>query len=203
MSRYIDYLEWTTSPYGQDYLPGDSIFASSGEINEFLQDISSLVDTFCGRSFDVARYTQQYDSRRGDSLFVDIIPVTGIIQVKYEYIGGSSGLITPSNYFLFPGVGRVKFNTKLDQDVIYTVTYDAGYSVVPDQIKLATKMWANIVAQSIDNNAVAVPDGGAVTQFRFNKFWEAYVDPRQRQTQDNIPPTVYAILSRFRYLKGH
>lgn len=203
MSRYVDYTEWCTSAYGQDYLPGDSIFASSGEINEFLQGISSLIDTFCGRSFDIARYSQVYDSRRGDSLFVDIVPVTGIVQVKYENIGGSSGLIDPTCYYLFPSVGRIKFANTLYQDKIYTVTYDAGYATIPDQIRLATMMWANIAAQSIDNNSVAIPDGGAVTQFRFNKFWEAYVDPRQRPTVDNIPPTVYAILSRFRYLKGH
>lgn len=203
MSRYIDYLEWTSSPYGQDYLPGDSIFASSGAINDFLEGISVLIDTFCGRSFGIDRYTQVYDVRRGDSLFVDIIPVTGIIQIKYENIAGASGLVDPSTYFLFPSVGRIKFANRLDNDKIYTVTYDAGYSTTPQQIKLAAMMWANIAAQSIDNNSVAIPDGGAVTQFRFNKFWEAYVDPRQRPTVDNIPPTVYAILSRFRYLKSH
>jgi hypothetical protein len=83
----------------------------------------------------------------------------------------------------------------------YTITYDAGFDVIPEPIKLATKMWANIMAQAIDNEAVSVPDG-ALTQFRWNKFQESYTDPRHRKLDSDIPPTVESILKRYRYLKG-
>ena len=199
-SQYVTYDEFVGSPYGADYLPGESIFTSSGQVNEFLTYISGLVDMFCGRSFGIAEYQQYVDGCEANVLFLDVIPVTGVVSVDYDVVGGgASGTLASSAYTLFKNTGKMKFVSRLTHDYIYTITYRAGYTTIPDQIKLATLMWANIAAQAIDNGAVATPDGGSVTEFRFNKFWEAYVDPRQRQIGD-CPPSVYAILKRFRYL---
>jgi hypothetical protein len=120
--------------------------------------------------------------------------------VTYENIDGSSSGVL-ANYRLNKTTGKLRFTDYLNPDLIYTVNYVAGYPTIPEPIRVATLMWANIAAQQVDNGAVAVVDGGTNTQFRFNKFWEAYSDPRQRQVND-IPPTVEAILKRFKYLKA-
>lgn len=199
MSQYVTYAEFLNSPYGSDYQPGESIFADTNDIDNFLTSISSLVDMYCGRTFDVIQYTQEFTDIARDFVYLDVIPVTGIVTVTYEnFDGSSSGVLT--GFRLNKVTGKAKFANCLNPNLVYKVTYVAGYDVVPQPIIQATLMWANIAAQQVDNGAVAVVDGGTNTQFRFNKFWEAYSDPRQRQVND-IPPTVAAILSRYKYLK--
>ena len=200
--QYITSTEFLASPYGADYVPGESIFASSGEIDEFLVSISSLIDLYCGRSFGPQTYTQVFDGFGGRVVFLNAIPVTGIVSVTYENFG-SSGAVASTHYKLQKSIGKLTFSYDLDPDYTYTITYDAGYAVAPEPIRQATMMLANTYAQAIDNGAVAISDGGSMTEFRFSKFVERYTDTRQKNTtfEEGIPLTVLAILKRYKYMR--
>jgi hypothetical protein len=202
MSSYITYSEFVNSSFGRDYDVDQSIFSTSGEIQEFLDYICSLVDSHCGRSFGMQEYEQIREGNGTTVMFLDVIPATGVVSIIYSTIGlnATTGEIT--DYTLFKKSGKIKTlrGNEFLRDYVYTINYSAGYDNIPDPIKLAVMMWANILAQSISNESLAHVDGGSNTQFRFNKFWESYADPRNHQVGD-VPPSVWAILKRFVYLK--
>jgi hypothetical protein len=108
----------------------------------------------------------------------------------------------PTSYRFFKD-GRVIFSGSLYSDAVYQVTYVAGYREIPKPIKMATLMLANTYAQAVDTGSVAIPEGGSITRFVFNKFESNYVDPRQRYDDMNvgIPVTIQAILNRYKFLK--
>ena len=68
---------------------------------------------------------------------------------------------------------------------------------------MATLMLANTYAQAVDTGSVAIPEGGSMTRFVFDKLEQNYVDPRQRYDNMNvgIPVTVMSILNRYKYMK--
>lgn len=200
MSQYVTWDEWTGSPYGVDYAPATGeMFESSGQIEQFLTYVSAMIDSYCGRSFGVQEYVEEYEGNDEYFLYLNVIPVTGVVSILYSRLSGSSGYVT--EYSLNKKIGKIKQTSRFDSDYTYTVTYHAGYETIPDTIKLATLMWANIHAQAIANEALAHADGGSVAEFRFNKIWEGYSDPRHREIKGGVPPAVEAILKRFKYLR--
>lgn len=200
MSKYITVTEFLSSPYGSELDPSSgSIFSSTGAIDEFLTYISALVDTYCGRSFEVQTYTHEFNWEES-VVMLPVFPVITVTNITYETSGGSSGFL---NYYTFNKNGKIKLAGTPQPDWKCIVTYDAGYTVVPDAIKQATMMLAHTYAQSIDSGSVGIADGGSLVSFRFGKFMEQYSDPRQHNTtyDEGIPITVEAILRKFRYLK--
>lgn len=206
MSMYVTYSEFITSPYGQDYVPAaGEFFETSGQVEDFLTYISDLIDLYCQRSFNIESYEQIFQGQGDDVTFLDNIPATGISSITYlDMFGTASGTLTTSDYRLFTTTGKVKFTDALSYEYLYTITYQAGYSTIPNPIKQATMMLANTYLQSIDNGAVAFAEGGANVQFRFSKFQEQYADPRNKNTgyNEGIPVTVQSILRRYRILKN-
>lgn len=202
MAQYISAAEFLASPYGKDYQPGESIFDEIWQLDEYLQYISSVIDTYCGRTFEVNTYIDEFYDVGGSSLFLSVFPVVHIHSVESETFGAVTGAVSSSAYRVL-SFGKLQFTSKLNRDLIYKVTYQAGYSNIPDEIKQATMMLAHTYLQAIDSGAVGIADGGALTGFKFGKFAESYVDPRQRDVSYNqgIPITVEAILRRFKYMK--
>lgn len=198
---YVTYEEFVDGPYGIDFAPTGSVFQTSGAVEEFLSFVSSLIDLYCGRKFDVNRFEEIVEGNDKDVIYLNSIPVTGIVSIEYSSYSGSTGSIEPVRVVLFKKIGKVKYPSKFSSDKYYTITYDAGYETIPEPIKMATLMWANIIAQGIENGAVATPDGGSMAEFRVGKIWEQYIDPRHRTLQGNVPASVKMILDKYKYMK--
>ncbi len=202
MSRYVTYETFSTSPYGIDFCScDDSIFASSGEVQLFLDDMSGLIDLYAGRTFGSGMVTDTFVASPGiNKIFLSRFPVNYIESVKFYQDGSiDSETISSGSYRSFYD-GRVLFNSNLYGYATYEILYNAGYLTIPPQIELATMILANSYALAIENNAVGIPEGGNTTRFVFGKYEENFVDPRQRYDDINvgIPVTVHAILNRFK-----
>jgi hypothetical protein len=213
---YVSVQEFLSSPYGADFQPGEdcSVFASSGDVEDFLEYISSIIDLYAGQTFGTGIVEEEFIGKAGQTrVYLRKFPLHQINSVKYNQAGYSSNFnvegygldqltMDPTNYKFFKD-GRVIFNGSLYSDAVYQVEYIAGYQDIPKPIKMATLMLANTYAQAVDTGSVAIPEGGSTTRFVFDKFESNYVDPRQRYDDMNvgIPVTVQAILNRFKYLK--
>jgi hypothetical protein len=213
---YVTVQEFLNSPYGADFQPGADcgVFATSGDVYDFLEYISSIIDLYAGQTFGTGVIQEEFVAKTGQiKLYLRKFPLHSIESITYHPIGSSnlvdgngynmnSLTISPSNY-TFMKDGRVIFSKALITGALYQATYIAGYKDIPPPIKLATLMLANTYAQSVDTGSVAIPEGGSSTRFVFDKFEENYVDPRQRYDEMNIgiPVTIYSILNRYRYLR--
>lgn len=213
---YVTIEEFLSSPYGADFQPGAdcSVFAASGDVGDFLEYISSLVDLYAGQTFGTGIIVEEFVPRTGQTkVYLRKFPVHQVVSITYNPIGSSysfqndgydigSQTVDPTTYKFFMD-GRVIFSGKLSSNAIYQATYTAGYLQIPNPIKLATLMLANTYAQAVDTGSVAIPEGGSMTRFVFDKLEQNYVDPRQRydNMKVGIPVTVQAILNRYKYMK--
>lgn len=213
---YVTAQEFLSSPYGADFQPGADcgIFATSGEVEGFLEFISSLIDLYAGQTFGTGEVVEEFVAKTGQiKLYLKKFPVHSITSITYYPIGSNNlidgngynmnpSTISPLNYTVMKD-GRLIFSKGLITGALYQVTYVAGYKDIPMPIKMATLMLANTYAQAIDTGSVAIPEGGSSTKLTFGNFEESYVDPRQRYDKINIgiPVTIHAILNRYRYLR--
>ena len=204
MTSYVTYSEFI-SAYGDNFLPGESVFATSGAVVEFLEYISSLIDLYAGRTFSTGVLTEQFTARPGaNKVYSRTFPLNSITSIEY-YIPGtvSSPVSLSASDYMFFSDGKIMFANKLYGNALYVMTYNAGYTETPAPIKQATLMLANTYATALDNSSVAIPEGGSTTRFVFDKYEENYVDPRQRYDDMNIgiPVTIHAILNRYKFFK--
>lgn len=213
---YVTVEEFLSSPYGADFQPGEdcSVFASSGDVEDFLEYISSLIDLYAGQTFGTGVVEEEFIGKTGQTrVYLRKFPLHSITSIKYNNPGYSSNFnvegyrleqieVDPGTYRFFKD-GRVIFSGSLYSDAVYHAEYIAGYQDIPKPIKMATLMLANTYAQAVDTGSVAIPEGGSTTRFVFDKFETNYVDPRQRYDNMNIgiPVTVHAILNRYKFLK--
>lgn len=202
--QYASYAEFITT-YGRDFTPGsDSIFPASGDVNTFLQYVSSLIDLYAGQSFVTGVVVEHFTARSNQRvIFARKFPLNSITSIEYYPYGSTTASTVDASNYMYFSDGKIVFNETLYPYYTYKITYNAGYTTVPDPIKQATLMLAQTMASALDNNAVGVPEGGNTTRFVFDKYEENYVDPRQRYDLENvgIPVTVAAILNRYRYMR--
>lgn len=216
MASYVTVQEFLSSPYGADFQPGDdcSVFASSGDVEDFLIYISSIIDLYAGQTFGTGVIVEEFIAKAGQNkVYLRKFPLHSITSIKYNQMGYGSAFdnegfgtdqitVDPTTYKFFND-GRVIFANSLYGQAVYQAEYIAGYQQIPNPIKMATLMLANTYAQAVDTGSVAIPEGGSITRFVFNKFESNYVDPRQRYDDMNvgIPVTIQAILNRYKYMK--
>lgn len=200
--QYITHDEWILT-YGAQYTAGGGVFATSGDITTFLQYISSLIDLYAGQTFVTGSVTQQFTAYPGTkTIFTRRMPLNSVSSIVYYPDGTTDPSTVDSSTYKYWSDGRIRFNDYLYGYAVYEITYNAGYQTIPDAIKQAAAMLANAYAAALDNNGVAVPEGGATTRFVFDKYEENYVDPRQRYDDLNmgLPVTVQAILNRYKLI---
>lgn len=204
MASYVTYDEFIAY-YGGNFIPGESVFATSGAIEEFLEYITSLINLYAGQDFSTGVVTEQFSARPGASrIYTRKFPLNSVSSISYYLPGTVTApvALSASDYMFFSD-GRIIFANKLYGNAMYEIVYNAGYTTIPEPIKMATLMLANTYATALDNSSVAIPEGGSTTRFVFDKYEENYVDPRQRYDDMNIgiPVTIHAILNRYRHLK--
>lgn len=212
MPSYLTAAEFYTSAYGsQFYTPsGDcNVFGSEAEIQGFLDNISSLIDLYTGRTFATGNFEETVRVQLKDVHYLSQIKIRSITSITYRepsnfYSGYDldEKTMEPTDYYFYPD-GKIIFRSKLPIGSQVTFRYVAGPDSVPGPIKTAVLMWANAWSQSISVGAVAIPDGGAVTSVQYDKVRETYVDPRARydDISISIPVTVKGILDKYRLLK--
>lgn len=204
MPQYATYSEFITS-YGRDFAPGsDSIFPTSGDVNTFLEHISSLIDLYAGQTFSTGVVTETFTaSSEKRTIFTKRFPLNSVTSIEYYPYGTTTATSVDADTYMYFDSGKIIMNETLVPGATYKLIYNAGYTTVPVAIKQATLMLAQSYASALDNNAVGVPEGGNTTRFVFDKYEENYVDPRQRYDLPDvgIPVTVMAILNKYKFMK--
>lgn len=206
MSRYLEYETFINSPYGSDLGLdcSNSIFASSGAVQDFLDYISSLIDLYAGQNFSTGSVVEYFTAKSGlSNIFLRKFPVNSVDSIVYYLPGETTpNTLSSTSYKWFPD-GKLWLIDLLYTQARYEITYNAGYQIIPDPIVMAASILAKSYILAIENDSIATPDGGNTTRFVFGQYEENFVDPRQRYDNLNvgIPVTVISILNRFRYLK--
>lgn len=139
---------------------------SGTEHDARLADVLSMAQAWmerrCGRSFDLASYTdEEYDGTGGPTLVLRNAPVTLLTSVSIRGDSGEVTTVGPGTYRLDAGGGRVirlasietVFGEWRGADPVWPrgsmnvlVTYTAGYSTAPPDLKRALfrvmdRMW--------------------------------------------------------------
>ena len=200
---YVSVQDFQNSVYFdglQDY------FTDNTQISGFLDDVVSIIDNYCGRSFVTGNYTDEFIGGNTGTYFTRNFPLQSLTSIDYVELSSptTTGTLILTN-LTFTDKGCVKYISYFSPTKKYTMNYIAGYQTpsIPRPIKTATMMLAKHMADAIDTGNVGSPDGAALAQFKFGKFTETYVAGNKQPTGeiDNLPPAIAALLKRYRYTK--
>jgi len=95
-------------------------------IQTLINNISGRIESWCGRKFKEATYTDEYyDGPDGRFLFLKQYPITDTPVVKLD-----GAVVSSDGYEVYPEEGMIK-GYWVPGDRNYTITYKAGYAVIP------------------------------------------------------------------------
>ncbi|MGE4572518.1 MAG: phage head-tail connector protein [Candidatus Izemoplasmatales bacterium] len=110
-------------------------------LENLLEEVSSIIDSYCGRSFHQDKHRQVFYGDEVDftyPIYLNQTPVASIDMVLKDGVDITSSLDIKLN----KKTGRVKFsslnNLELADEII--IEYTGGYSNIPNDIKLAVKL---------------------------------------------------------------
>lgn len=109
-----------------------------------ISDASEWVQNYCDRVL-VASAVSEYVRMRSpwNRMILDQYPINSIASVAFESDDGSVATYDVSKFRILPG-GVIEFKNPVNgpfrTDGTYIVTYNAGYSVVPSNVKRATAL---------------------------------------------------------------
>ena len=120
---------------------------SDALLNEIVDGVNALLESYCGRIFDSTTYVEYYDGNEADSIVLDKWPVTSITSIyddsNREFT--SVSLIDPTYYTFYPESGKVSLLVSTWGGEVFQlgfrnvkITYIAGYTSVtmPKDLKL-------------------------------------------------------------------
>jgi hypothetical protein len=181
---YVSVSEFKDSIWFQDL---SDYFTDDTQISGFLDEICGLIDLHCGRTFTTGVYTDEFVGRDSGTYFTRIFPLNDITSITYQIFDKypalssqavytasptSSGTLDSTNYF-YKQSGIIKSGVVFRSNSLWTVTYNAGYTSVPQAVKTATMMLAKMMVESNDVGNLAWSDGAAVATFKFGKYSES------------------------------
>jgi hypothetical protein len=165
----------TTLDAVKEYLKIDStILVDDTRIEGLINACSTAIENYCRRTLHQITYTNEmYDGNNTRYLNLKNYPATAVTQVQVNGV-----VIDPSNYVLkdhgvlvrigpypntFTGLSMSRFNTVWNRgDYNISVSYTAGYAIIPDDIELACKMYvASIFKADIASFSTTFTDGFA------------------------------------------
>lgn len=106
------------------------------KINDLITGVSSIIETYCGRVFELTEHTEYYDGHGDDTLYTQQSPITTVSGI-WEDVNREWGVDTvfePSDYIVLEDrvllkgyyFNRGKTNIK--------IIYSAGYETIPADI---------------------------------------------------------------------
>lgn len=121
----------------------DGMTGSNAEVDDELDNIaeriSKIFETYCGRVFDSATYTECYDGEGSNCIYLKHYPITSVsgIYDDGEWGWEESYLVDSNNYRIKDERAVVLKESYTFYDYIQNVkiVYTAGYSTIPADLK--------------------------------------------------------------------
>ncbi len=109
-----------------------------------ITDASDWVENYCDRQLDSASVVDVVRGKDRNRIIVNQFPVTAVATISFEPDTGSAALtVDPANVRILSS-GILEFKSPLNgpwrSDGTYTITYTAGYSTIPANVKRATAL---------------------------------------------------------------
>jgi len=154
-------------------------------LSSLITEVSSLIEGYCGRSFEAATHLDYFDIV---DEYTDMVVTTHypIIEVYSVYDNGS--LLDSECYHVYSEAGRIQ----LLEDRRFTrgaagvsVNYYAGYLTVPEDLDLAAQLWVSAIFSRRK----------AIAYLREKIGDYSYQVPR---VMEGPPPEVEVILRRYK-----
>lgn len=218
MAAYLTYAEVTGSVLFWQSISGcfadGSGVVSSGEVTGFIEMVSDIVTNYVG--YFLGHTTGLVDSFHGrnkNTHFINRVPLTSVSGIVYDQStdqGASSGSIVG---WRWDESGRVELMGSaypcFFRGTKYKITYNAGYTPIPDDVKLATLMLMQHMALQIFNESPG-SDGSSPTGWRFSKYSESSSNSSLIYAQYNglfagatdLPAPIANILRKYKLAKS-
>lgn len=122
----------------------------NAQLRDIITHVSNLVKDYCGVSFNdyiSSDKVEYFDGKNNNRVFLSEIPLNSVTHVKTSSDGGVSSTVLTVNedYFIDYDLGSILTGTDLafvpDAYIEFKsleVSYKAGYTAVPEAIKLVT-----------------------------------------------------------------
>lgn len=119
---------------------------------------SQYIEDYLDRNILSQQYTQRIRGTDRGSLVLDQYPVTSLVAVTSTDLTGYVEARSTSDFLVNSGAGIIewvdKTRNKFYKNLIWTVTYVAGYTTVPGPIKHATALQAIEMLQPLFRGGV-------------------------------------------------
>lgn len=200
---YVSVADFQASVFYKDL---DSFFDNDTQIENFLYNISEMVNGYCRRHFwQETKTDEEHFGRDKDVIMLRNYPVLAVSGITYEemFVDPKTTYDLAVEKYEWSREGSIRHATYFSRSYRYKVTYVYGYDEVPEEIKVAVMKWAKILADSIDTGNVALPEGATLTSFKFGKFMETYATGvtktgKPLYPSDGCPVTIQSMLRKYR-----
>ena len=110
-------------------------------LQDLIARISAWVERYCDRTFAKATHTEQYDGDGTDTLVVRQWPIISVASLydDPDRVFGASTQIAAADFVLYKNTGIIRLDGLVFSAGIQNVnvTYDAGYTDIPDDVQQA------------------------------------------------------------------
>jgi len=111
-------------------------------IQTLINTLSGRIEEWCGRKFKEDTYTDEvYDGPDGYNLFLKQYPLTSVPVVKLDGV-----VVAASNYYVYAESGYIR-GSWIPGHRNYTVTYKAGYAIIPAGLAEICIEWCVILLE--------------------------------------------------------
>jgi hypothetical protein len=115
-----------------------------------ISDVSSILETYCGRHFTAADYTEYQDGNLNDEILTDEWPINSVTSIydDPDRTFSSSSLVNADDYVFYPDEGIIRLlisGTIVGRNfqTVFSIghrnvkiVYNAGYTTIPGDLKM-------------------------------------------------------------------
>lgn len=143
-----------------------------------ITSIQSSADIICFRTLEETTYTSElYDGTGGNELSLNNYPVTAVSEVKYGWVWGGStrNEIESDDYMVYNDIGTLAFgfNSMDDDNLVFEITYTAGYTSINVPTDLKTILMNETETQFKNTTSISGFSGlkkEKIGDFSYEKF---------------------------------
>ena len=134
-----------------------------------LTNAGAIVERYLNRKIEAADYDEKYDGGGNNFIILNYMPINSISSLK-----DGDDTISVDDYVYYADSGIVKLKSGYFEDGIQNVqiSYNAGYTTVPDVIEEATLEIAALLYKGSDAGegrlgkaSISIPEGGGTLSF--------------------------------------